>query len=71
MKINDAVIGCVACTFDILAAVCYVFVTEPWQLFISNYNTPERVARDPRSRRLTRTCLLLQFRWSTSSTGPR
>ncbi|KAE9530506.1 hypothetical protein AGLY_010968 [Aphis glycines] len=34
LKINDAIIGYIACTFDILAAVCYVFVAEPWQLYI-------------------------------------
>ncbi|CAH1709564.1 unnamed protein product [Aphis gossypii] len=34
LKINDAIIGCIACTFDILAALCYVFVAEPWQLYI-------------------------------------
>ncbi|XP_016660972.1 uncharacterized protein LOC100160646 isoform X2 [Acyrthosiphon pisum] len=34
LKINDAIIGYIACTFDILAAVCYVFANEPWQLYI-------------------------------------
>uniref|UniRef100_A0A2S2PNE3 Solute carrier family 46 member 3 n=1 Tax=Schizaphis graminum TaxID=13262 RepID=A0A2S2PNE3_SCHGA len=34
LKINDAIIGYIACMFDILAAVCYVFVAEPWQLYI-------------------------------------
>jgi len=34
LKINDAVIGAVACAFDIVAAACYVSVTEPWQLWI-------------------------------------
>lgn len=36
-KINDAIIGAIACVFDILAALCYVFVSEPWQLFTSKY----------------------------------
>ncbi|XP_025191167.1 proton-coupled folate transporter-like [Melanaphis sacchari] len=34
LKLNDAIIGYIACTFDILAAVCYVLVYEPWQLYL-------------------------------------
>lgn len=37
LKINDAIIGAIACTFDILAAISYVFVAEPWQLYFSKY----------------------------------
>lgn len=38
LKINDAIIGIIACIFDICAGICYVFVTDPWQLYISKYN---------------------------------
>ncbi|VVC34000.1 Major facilitator superfamily,Major facilitator superfamily domain [Cinara cedri] len=34
LKINDAAIGFIACMFDIFAAICYVFVSESWQLYI-------------------------------------
>lgn len=37
LKISDAIIGFTACIFDIFAAICYVFVNEPWQLSISKY----------------------------------
>ncbi|VVC25040.1 Major facilitator superfamily,Major facilitator superfamily domain [Cinara cedri] len=34
MKLNDAVIGSIACVFDIFVAFGYVFINEPWQLLI-------------------------------------
>ncbi|XP_050538828.1 proton-coupled folate transporter-like isoform X1 [Daktulosphaira vitifoliae] len=33
-KINDAIIGVIACLFDIIAAMSYCFANEPWQMYI-------------------------------------
>lgn len=33
LKMHDAAIGFIGSSFDLIAAVCYSFVTQPWQLY--------------------------------------
>lgn len=33
LKMHDAAIGFIGSGFDLIAAVCYSFVTQPWQLY--------------------------------------
>ncbi|CAH1709570.1 unnamed protein product [Aphis gossypii] len=34
LKMHDAAIGFIGSSFDLIAAVCYSFVTQPWQLYV-------------------------------------
>lgn len=37
LKMHDAAIGFIGSSFDLIAAVCYSFVTQPWQLYAGSY----------------------------------
>lgn len=39
LKMHDAAIGFIGSSFDLIAAVCYSFVTQPWQLYAGPYVT--------------------------------
>lgn len=39
LKIDDLLIVVVACSFDTVAAICYSFITQSWQIYFSKYLT--------------------------------